>query len=128
MGGDPVRRTSLGLTVPVGFTVPGHPTERLTTWRALLMYPPHPPPHDGLPMPALRNADSAVIDPRKLLDYILDPTNPQGRHKARVFKRALGCDRSNHLGVAEAYLVEFVNDDGSTRALAELTPEKLAPA
>lgn len=30
--------------------------------------------------------------------------------------------------VADAYLVEFVNDDGSTRALAELTPEKLAPA
>jgi hypothetical protein len=30
--------------------------------------------------------------------------------------------------VADAYLVEFVNNDGSTRVLAELTPEKLAPA
>ena len=30
--------------------------------------------------------------------------------------------------VADAYLVEFVNDDGSTRVLTELTPEKLAPA
>ena len=30
---------------------------------------------------------------------------------------------------ADAYLVEFVNpDDGSTRALAELTPDWLAPA
>jgi Domain of unknown function (DUF4926) len=30
---------------------------------------------------------------------------------------------------ADAYLVEFVNPaDGSTRALAELTPDQLAPA
>jgi hypothetical protein len=29
---------------------------------------------------------------------------------------------------ADAYLVEFVNDDGSTRALAELTPRQIAPA
>jgi hypothetical protein len=29
---------------------------------------------------------------------------------------------------ADAYLVEFVNDDGSTRVLAELTPQELAPA
>lgn len=30
---------------------------------------------------------------------------------------------------ADAYLVEFVSpDDGSTRALAELTPDQLAPA
>ncbi|MFZ1427888.1 MAG: DUF6883 domain-containing protein [Geminicoccaceae bacterium] len=50
-------------------------------------------------MPALRNADRAVIDPRKLTDYVLDPNSPQGRHKARVFKRALGYDRSNHLGL-----------------------------
>ena len=29
---------------------------------------------------------------------------------------------------ADAYLIEFVNDDGSTRALAELTPRQIAPA
>lgn len=29
---------------------------------------------------------------------------------------------------AEAYLVEFVNDDGSTRAEIELTPQQIAPA
>ena len=28
---------------------------------------------------------------------------------------------------ADAYLVEFVNEDGSTRALAELTPTQLEP-
>jgi hypothetical protein len=30
--------------------------------------------------------------------------------------------------VADAYLVEFVNDDGSTRALAELAPRQIRPA
>lgn len=29
---------------------------------------------------------------------------------------------------ADAYLVEFVNEDGSTRALAELTPRQIVPA
>ena len=29
---------------------------------------------------------------------------------------------------ADAYLIELVNDDGSTRALAEPTPRRIAPA
>lgn len=29
---------------------------------------------------------------------------------------------------ADAYLVEFAHGDGSTRALAELTPQQIAPA
>lgn len=37
-----------------------------------------------------------VIDPRKLIDYALDPDNPIGRHKARVFARALGFTRSQY--------------------------------
>lgn len=40
-------------------------------------------------MQRLPNADSAAIDPRKLA-YALDPTHPSGRHKARVFRSALG--------------------------------------
>ena len=31
-----------------------------------------------------------VIDPRKLLEYALDPESPFGRHKALVFERRLG--------------------------------------
>ena len=38
----------------------------------------------------LPNADRAVIDPRKLADYCLSPTHPVGRHKAAVFRAALG--------------------------------------
>lgn len=43
----------------------------------------------------LRNARRAVIDVRKIADYALNPTNPVGRHKARVFAAALGFDQSN---------------------------------
>jgi hypothetical protein len=36
------------------------------------------------------NADRAFIDFRKVVDYSLDPTHPVGRHKAVVFRSALG--------------------------------------
>lgn len=38
----------------------------------------------------LPNAENAEIDIRKLTEYALDPENPRGRHKARVFRAALG--------------------------------------
>ena len=41
-------------------------------------------------MPLLPNAARAVIDVRKIEDYCLSPTHPRGRHKARVFREALG--------------------------------------
>jgi hypothetical protein len=46
-------------------------------------------------MPILRNARHAVIDERKLTDYVLSPTHPRGRDKARIFRSALGYDRSS---------------------------------
>jgi hypothetical protein len=47
-------------------------------------------------MPALKNAAIAVIDHRKFANYCLDPQSRHGRHKARLFKAALGFDQSNH--------------------------------
>ena len=44
---------------------------------------------------ALPNHQRAVIPENKLLRYALDPTHPRGRHKAVVFKSALGFDQSN---------------------------------
>jgi hypothetical protein len=38
----------------------------------------------------LPNGDQAQIDDAKLRDYCLNPAHPRGRHKARVFARALG--------------------------------------
>jgi hypothetical protein len=37
-----------------------------------------------------------IIDPRKLTDYALNPDSPLGRHKARVFRAALGFGRENY--------------------------------
>ena len=38
----------------------------------------------------LPNAERAEVDPRKLTDYCLSPTHPVGKHKATVFRAALG--------------------------------------
>lgn len=38
----------------------------------------------------LPNGENAVVDIRKLTEYCLNPDNPRGRHKARVFASALG--------------------------------------
>ena len=38
----------------------------------------------------LPNADQAVVDIAKLRDYCLNPLHPVGKHKARVFRSALG--------------------------------------
>lgn len=47
-------------------------------------------------MPTSPNAAIAIIDPRKLVRYCLDPNSRHGQHKARVFKAALGFDLSNY--------------------------------
>jgi hypothetical protein len=41
-------------------------------------------------MASLPNAERATLDVRKLEDYCLSQTHPRGRHKARVFREALG--------------------------------------
>ena len=43
----------------------------------------------------LPNAEQAIIDIAKLRDYCLNPNHPEGRHKARVFKSALGLEQSD---------------------------------
>ena len=38
----------------------------------------------------LPNGGRARVDIRKLREYFLNPAHPRGRHKARVFREALG--------------------------------------
>jgi hypothetical protein len=38
----------------------------------------------------LPNANRAVVDITKLRDYSLNSTHPEGKHKARVLRSALG--------------------------------------
>jgi filamentous hemagglutinin len=47
-------------------------------------------------MPILRNADRAIIDERKVRDYLLNPLHARGGHKARMFAAALGYGRFDH--------------------------------
>jgi hypothetical protein len=47
-------------------------------------------------MPILRNADRAIIDERKVRDYLLNPLHARGGHKARIFAAALGYRRFDH--------------------------------
>lgn len=44
---------------------------------------------------ALLNAEHAVIDPKKLASYALNPDHPIGGNKAKVFESALGYNPSN---------------------------------
>ena len=53
-------------------------------------------------MPLLKNAALAIIDPRKFTAYCLNHMSEDGRHKARVFKTALGYDLSNHHELIDA--------------------------
>ncbi len=43
----------------------------------------------------LPNGEHAVIDERKLLDYLLNAEHPIGRHHAILFERLLGLAREN---------------------------------
>jgi hypothetical protein len=50
------------------------------------------------------NGDRAVVPIEKLMQYVLDPAHPAGRHKSRVFARALGITRESAEILEEALL------------------------
>lgn len=56
---------------------------------------------------ALPNYQSAVIARNKLEKYSLDLTNPKGRHKAIVFKSALGFEQSDWELLEQKILAEL---------------------
>lgn len=74
-------------------------------------------------MSALPNGERAIVDIRKLADYCLDPDHPRGRHKARVFKTALGIQQKDAGWLRSALLeaarsteaTELVSDSYGTR-------------
>lgn len=50
------------------------------------------------------DSEHAVVDLAKLRDYCLSPEHPRGRHKARVFKAALGLTAANADDLRDALL------------------------
>jgi hypothetical protein len=44
----------------------------------------------------LPNGDHAILDPRKLTDYSLNPDHDDGKHKAWLFQTVLGITQDNY--------------------------------
>jgi hypothetical protein len=57
----------------------------------------------------LPNSDRAEVDLRKLSEYCLSPTHPVGKHKAAVFRAALGVTASDAPVVRERILQAAVD-------------------
>lgn len=57
----------------------------------------------------LPNAKLAIIEIRKIRDYVLNPNDPRGRHKARVFLSALGYSHVD-AGDLRMQILEHVKD------------------
>lgn len=55
-------------------------------------------------MARLPNLERAILDLNKLQDYCLSPAHPRGRHKARVFREALGIGPNEAAWLREALL------------------------
>lgn len=57
------------------------------------------------------NANRAVVDPVKLVEYCLSAEHPRGRHKARVFEAALGFTSARARELRELLLVAVQGDE-----------------
>ena len=61
----------------------------------------------------LPNADRAIVDLDKLQRYCLDPAHPRGRHKARVFRSALGISPADAVMLRETLLRGAATEDAT---------------
>jgi hypothetical protein len=52
----------------------------------------------------LPNGVRALVEDGKLLDYVLNPLHPVGRHHAALFARLLDITRSNYMGLKDTLL------------------------
>jgi hypothetical protein len=67
-------------------------------------------------MSPLPFGEQAILDVRKLEDYCLDSTHPRGRHKARVFREALGIGPSDGSWLRALLLQAVVGQDATELA------------
>jgi len=65
----------------------------------------------------LPNNDGATIDPAKLRDYLLSPTHPIGRFKARFFT-ALGFIPDRWRELDEAFRIQHLTQDAEPAGIA----------
>jgi hypothetical protein len=62
-------------------------------------------------MARLPNSDHVILELRKLEGYCLNPQHPRGRHKARVFRDALGIDRTDASWLRDMLLAAAIDTD-----------------
>jgi hypothetical protein len=70
----------------------------------------------------LPNNDRAILDIRKIEDYCLNPAHPRGRHKAQVFRRALGIERADAACCEGFYLMRCATAKRSNLPVTSLEP------
>ena len=63
----------------------------------------------------LPNAERAFVDMAKLRDYCLSEVHPDGRHKARVFRAALGIGPEDAEKLAASIIEAAGNADATRR-------------
>ena len=59
----------------------------------------------------LPNSQNAIVEIEKLRDYTLNPSHPVGKHKARVFRAALGITLKDAGWLRERALEIALSDD-----------------
>lgn len=67
-----------------------------------------------MPLP---NGDRAIVDIRKLSDYCLNPDNPRGSRKARVFRSALGMTKVDAPALRQRLLQVAVSEQAQVGEL-----------
>jgi hypothetical protein len=64
----------------------------------------------------LPNSHKAVVEIGKLRDYSLNPNHPVGKHKARVFRAALGITLTEAEWLRERALEAALSDDAKRQS------------
>ena len=71
-------------------------------------------------MARVPNANRAILDIRKIEEYCLNPTHPRGRHKARVFREALGIAQNDAQWLREVLLEALRQSEADEAASNDL--------
>ena len=59
----------------------------------------------------LPNGANALVEQRKLLDYVLNPDHPKGCHHAALFRDLLGITAANWIELRDALLAAALSED-----------------
>ena len=69
--------------------------------------------------PGQPDGDRAILDIKKLEDHCLNSSHPRGRHKAKVFREALGLQRED-AGWLRDVLLEAARSGVATQVAADI--------